>query len=153
MIKKPVHPPKQAALMSACLPGLGQVYNRKAWKVPIIYAGFGALGYGFAINQHNFSTYRDALRLRYDNDPATTDAFPQYGDDDLVTLKQYYQRFRDLTVIGMTALYALNIIDAAVDAHLFYFDISDDISLRFTPFYISSFQAPITGLSLQLSWH
>jgi Family of unknown function (DUF5683) len=151
--KLPPHPPKKAALMSACLPGLGQAYNKKYWKIPIIYAGFGGLGYSFGFNQIYFKRYRDALRLRYDNDPNTTDIYPFYSDDDLVTLKQFYQRWRDLSIIGMAALYTLNIIDASVDAHLFYFNVSDDLSLRAAPFMIPTAQGPVTGFGLQLSWH
>lgn len=152
LVKRPPHPPKKAALMSACLPGLGQVYNRKAWKVPIIYAGFGGLGYSLGFNQIYFKRYRNALRLRFDDDPTTNDVYPLYSDDDLVTLKQYYQRFRDLSIIGMAALYTLNVIDAAVDAHLFYFDVSDDLSLQVTPYMIPTWQGPTTGFSIRLGW-
>jgi hypothetical protein len=152
LVKRPPHPPKKAALMSACLPGLGQVYNRKAWKVPIIYAGFGGLGYGLGFNQVYYKRYRNALRFRYDDDPTTNDVYPLYSDDDLVTLKQYYQRFRDLSIIGMAALYTLNVIDAAVDAHLFYFDVSDDLSLQVTPYMIPTWQGPTSGFSIRLGW-
>jgi hypothetical protein len=151
--KQSVHPPKRAALMSACLPGLGQIYNRKIWKVPIIYAGFGGLGYGFAVNQSRFAQYRDALRVRYDDDPNTIDNFPQYSDDNLVTFKQFYQRWRDLTVIGMVALYTLNVIDAAVDAHLFHFSVDDNLSLHVMPYCLPTFQNTSVGLGVRLSWH
>ncbi|GAB4133080.1 MAG: hypothetical protein Fur0041_05010 [Bacteroidia bacterium] len=151
--KKPaVHSPKKAVIMSACLPGLGQVYNKKWWKVPIIYAGFGALGYGFYFNHREFKIYRDALRLRYDDDPLTTDQFAQYSDDNLVTLKNYYQRFRDLSVIGMAALYTLNIVDAAVDAHLLTFDISDDLSLHVAPALFGSGQQTCSGFSARIQY-
>lgn len=150
--KLPPHPPKKAALMSACLPGLGQAYNKKYWKIPIIYAGFGGLGYSFGFNHSYFKKYRNSLRGRLDNDPNTIDFYPQYSDDDLVTLKQYYQRWRDLSLIGMAALYTLNIIDASVDAHLFYFNVSDDLSLRASPFMIPTAQGPITGFGIQLGW-
>ena len=125
--------PKKAAIMSACLPGLGQVYNHKYWKVPVIYAGFGGLIYGFTWNQSLFKTYRDALRIRYDGNASTIDDFPAYSDDDLVTLKNYYQRYRDLCVIGMAALYTLQVLDAVVDAHLSSFNVSDDTSLNISP--------------------
>lgn len=146
--------PKKAAIMSACLPGLGQVYNgRKAyWKVPVIYAGFGGLIYGFSWNQSLFKTYRTALRLRYDNDPTTIDDYPAYSDNDLVTLKNYYQRYRDLCVIGMAALYTLQILDAVVDAHLSSFDVSDDLSLQVSPAIAPSAFGVTTMVGLRLSF-
>jgi hypothetical protein len=147
---KPAHSPKKAAIYSACLPGLGQVYNKKYWKVPIIYAGFAGLGYGFYFNHREFKTYRNALRYRYDDDPATIDNFPQYNDDNLVTLKNFYQRYRDLTVVGMVALYTLNVVDAAVDAHLFTFDVSDDLSMRIQPTMMMEFTPGIRcGLTIK----
>jgi hypothetical protein len=147
---KPAHSPKKAAIYSACLPGLGQVYNKKYWKVPIIYAGFAGLGYGFYFNHREFKTYRNALRYRYDDDPATIDNFPQYNDDNLVTLKNFYQRYRDLTVVGMVALCTLNVVDAAVDAHLFTFDVSDDLSMRIQPTMMMEFTPGIRcGLTIK----
>lgn len=119
--------------MSACLPGLGQVYNKKYWKVPVIYAGFGGLLYGFTWNQNNYNEYHSALVYRYDDDPNTIDSLSRYTDGDLVTLKNYYQRYRDLCVIGMAALYTLQVLDATVDAHLKTFDVSDDLSLQISP--------------------
>lgn len=151
-IKQPPHPPKRAALMSACLPGLGQAYNKKYWKIPIIYAGFGGLGYSMGFNQVYYKRYRNAIRLRYDDDPNTTDLYPQYSDDDLSTLKNYYQRWRDLSLIGMAALYTLNVIDAAVDAHLFYFDVSDNLSLHATPYMLPTAAGPVAGVGLRLGW-
>ncbi|MDQ3108307.1 MAG: DUF5683 domain-containing protein, partial [Bacteroidota bacterium] len=113
--RKKMTPPKRAAVLSACLPGLGQAYNHtlikasdgkhvpSLWKIPVIYAGFAGLTYGFIWNHNFVLDYRNALRLRYDDDPATIDAFPRYSDNDLVTLKNYYQRYRDLCVIGAAA--------------------------------------------------
>lgn len=151
-IKPPPHPPKRAALMSACLPGLGQAYNKKYWKIPIIYAGFGGLGYSMGFNQVYYKRYRNAIRLRYDNDPTTNDLYPQYSDDDLSTLKNYYQRWRDLSIIGMAALYTLNVIDAAVDAHLFYFDVSDNLSLHASPYMFPTAAGPVAGVGIRLGW-
>ncbi|MCU0433557.1 MAG: DUF5683 domain-containing protein [Bacteroidia bacterium] len=152
LLKQPPHPPKRAALMSACLPGLGQAYNKKYWKIPIIYVGFGGLGYSVGFNHTYYKRYRDAIRLRYDGDPNTNDVYPLFSDDDLSTLKNYYQRFRDLSIIGMAALYTLNVIDAAVDAHLFYFNVSDDLSLRATPFMLPTPGGPVAGVGLRLGW-
>jgi hypothetical protein len=130
-----VHSPKKAAIMSACLPGLGQAYNHKWWKIPVIYAGFGGLGFGFAWNQNYYHKYHMALKYRYDGDPSTIDPYPDDSDDDLVTLKNYYRKYRDLCVIGAAALYTINIIDATVDAHLWNFkqNIGPDLSLNVNP--------------------
>lgn len=147
-----IHSPKRAAIYSAVLPGLGQIYNRKWWKLPIIYAGFGGLGYGFYWNNGYYKDYRDALRLRYDDDPNTNDGFTQYSDNDLVTLKNYYQRYRDLCVIGMAALYTLQVLDATVDAHLFYFDVGDNLSMRFQPSLYPSATGMAGGIGIQLGF-
>jgi hypothetical protein len=133
------HSPKKAALLSAVLPGSGQIYNKKYWKVPIVYAGFAGLAYSFQYNQSRYVKYRDALKFRIDNDSTTTDNYVGiYSDDQLTTLYKYYHRYRDLTVIGGLTLYLLNIIDAAVDAHLFTFNVSDDLTLHIQPTLINT---------------
>jgi hypothetical protein len=133
------HSPKKAALFSAVLPGSGQFYNKKYWKMPIIYAGFAGLAYSFQFNQGQYAIYRDAIKFRTDNDSSTTDKFVGvYSDDQLITLFKYYHRFRDLTVVGGLTLYFLNIIDAAVDAHLFTFNVSDDLTMDIHPTLINT---------------
>ncbi|HEX8516294.1 MAG TPA: DUF5683 domain-containing protein [Bacteroidia bacterium] len=133
------HSPKKAAAFSAILPGAGQIYNKKYWKVPVMYAGFAGLAYSFQFNQSRYVQYRDALKFRLDDDEATTDNYVDvYTDDQLTTLYQYYHRYRDLTVIGGAVLYLLNIVDAAVDAHLFTFNVSDDLSLNLHPALINT---------------
>lgn len=128
------HSPRKAAWMSTALPGLGQIYNKKYWKVPIIYVGFGALVYSFQVNQGKYVKYRDAYKYRIDGDATTIDNYIGiYSDDNLSALYQYYHRYRDLTVIGAAALYLLQIVDASVDAHLFTFNVSDDLSFHIHP--------------------
>lgn len=128
------HSVKKAVLYSALVPGWGQVYNKKWWKVPIIYAGFGGLGFAIGWNAKKWHTYSDAYRMRVDTFPETVDPYVGiYSDANLLTLKNYYRRNMDLSIIFTTVLYALNIIDAAVDAHLFEYDVSDDLTLRVQP--------------------
>ncbi|MBI3511360.1 MAG: hypothetical protein HY064_11905 [Bacteroidetes bacterium] len=146
LLKQKIHSPKKAVIYSACLPGLGQVYNKKYWKVPIIYAGFAGLGYGFWWNEREWTKYHHALLYRYDNDPNTIDPYPSYSDDDLVTLKNYYERYRNLCVIGATALYTLNLIDAAVDAHLMSFNVNDDLSMNISPAIFPSGNSSTFGI-------
>ncbi|HLG34131.1 MAG TPA: DUF5683 domain-containing protein [Bacteroidia bacterium] len=146
-----VHSPSRAVLYSAILPGAGQAYNKKYWKIPIIYAGIGVLVYAIDFNQNNYSTFKDAYIIRTDGDSTTTDEYPRYTDDNLKTLFEYYRRNRDLSYILISTLYVLNILDAYVDAELFYFDVSDKLSLRTTPFMMHSLQGDkIGGLSFKL---
>ena len=129
-----VHSVRKATVLSAVLPGAGQVYNRKAWKVPILYAGFAGLGYLIYFNQKKFNEFEGALVLRYDDNPATVDEYTDlYTDDNLRTLADFYRRNRDLSIMGLSLVYVLNIIDAHVDAHLFDFNMDDDLSLNWQP--------------------
>ena len=149
------HPPKRAALLSAIIPGAGQVYNKKYWKVPVIYVGFGALAYSFQFNQSRYVKYRDAYKTRIDNDSTTTDPYiKKYTDDDLISLFKYYHRYRDLTVIGGAAVYLFQIIDATVDAHMFTFNVDDDLSMNIHPILIrtASLNHYTTGLGLSIKF-
>lgn len=143
-----VHSPKKATIYSAILPGLGQAYNKKYWKIPLIYAGFGTIGYFIGWNNGFYSTYKQAYSDFTDDDPATDSYLEldatQYYDlenpTDSLNFKSglskqsdYYRRNRDLLIISMIGFYGLNIIDASVDAHLFDFDISEDLTLNWQP--------------------
>lgn len=132
--KKLYSEPRKAAILSAILPGLGQVYNRKYWKVPIIYAGLGGFGYMFYFNNSQYNDYRKQVRAAYDNDPATL-YDTRYSPDQLQTLKLYYRKYRDIAIIGLGVIYLVNIIDANVDAHLKTFDVSDNLSMNIEPWY------------------
>jgi hypothetical protein len=148
------HSPKKAALLSTVLPGSGQIYNKKYWKAPVIYAGFAGLAYSFQFNQSRYVKYRDALKIRLDKDTTTFDPYVDvYSVDQLSTLYQYYHRYRDLTVIGGALLYVLNIVDATVDAHLFTFNVNDDLSLNIHPALINTAGNRFnTGIGLNISF-
>jgi hypothetical protein len=146
------HSAKKASIMSACLPGLGQIYNRKYWKLGVIYPAMGGLIYGIAWNHKYFKVYRDALRIRYDGDSTTIDQYSIYSDDRIVTMKNYYQRYRDLCVIGFAAVYVLQVIDAAVDAHLFNFDVGTDLSMHWGPRLSTDQTGTVYGFGLHLSY-
>jgi hypothetical protein len=129
-----IHSPVKATLLSLALPGAGQFYNKKYWKIPVIYGAFAGLGYLVKFNDDRFQTYRKAYVLRVDGHTETVDEFvDRYSDADLKTLRDFYRRNRDLSYIFAGLVYVLNIVDAGVDAHLYYFDVSDDLSLRFDP--------------------
>lgn len=146
-----VHSVRKATLLSTYLPGAGQVYNRKAWKVPIIYAAFAGMGYLIKFNHDNFKKFDNALLTRYDNDPNTVDDYATiYSEDNLRSLSDFYRRNRDLSVIGITLIYVLNIVDAHVDAHLFNFNVDDDLSIQVNPILQMGPYSSSAGLSLSL---
>lgn len=128
------HSVRKATVLSAILPGAGQVYNKKSWKAPILYAGFAGLGYLIHFNQKKFKEFEDALLIRYDGNPDTQDPYVDlYTEDNLRTLSDFYRRNRDLSIMGLSLVYVLNIIDAHVDAHLFNFNMDDDLTLNWQP--------------------
>lgn len=142
------HSPKKATIMSAVLPGLGQVYNKKYWKVPIIYGGFAVAGYYLNDNLKKIDLYKSAFQAETDGDPNTINdtgfTTPQLED-----LIDQYKTWRDLSYIAIGAIYVLNIIDANVDAHLFYFDVGEDLSMNIQPFFLTT-SLPATGLTLSV---
>lgn len=123
---------RKATILSAILPGAGQVYNKKYWKLPIIYAGLGGFGYMFGFYNSQYNVARKYLKAEYDGDSTTVNNTGLSGDQ-LLVYKTKYRKFRDISVIGLAAVYVLNIIDANVDAHLKTFDVSDDLSLQIKP--------------------
>lgn len=147
---------RRATVMSAILPGLGQAYNRKYWKMPIIYAGMGGFAYMYINNNSEYTYYRDNLKAIYDEDPNTNNN-TNYQDWQLQSLKDQYKKNRDLALIGFFAVYLLNIIDANVDGHLRTFDVSDDLGLHVDPYFApprmqSSFKAAEIGMSFTLKF-
>jgi len=137
------HSPQKATWMSAALPGLGQAYNKKYWKIPVIWAGLGGLGYSIHYNHSKYKTYSEAYLYRIDNDSTTIDSYPSFSSNYLQTLKNSYRRNMELSVVLTFALYAINIIDATVDAHLYDFDVSDDLSMTVKPVMISDYNGGI----------
>lgn len=145
--KIPFNPnPIRAVWLSALFPGLGQIYNRRYWKLPIIVGGFMGLGYATSWNNNQYQDYTQGYRDIMDNDPNTKsymNFFPPTVSEEsldkewLTTImrnrKDYYRRNRDLCIISLVGLYLLCILDAYVDASLSHFDISPDLALDVTP--------------------
>lgn len=142
--------PNRALWLSALCPGLGQAYNRRYWKLPIVVGAFVGLSYGTAWNNRMLNDYTRAYRDAMDSDPDTRsymDFYPptvKESDLDMAWLqkalrnkKNYYRRYRDICIIGMVGLYLINIVDAYVDASLAHFDISPDLSMQVRPAVIS----------------
>ena len=138
--------PNRALWLSVLCPGLGQIYNRRYWKVPIVVGGYVGLAYATSWNNRMLSDYTKAYRDIMDSDPNTKsymDFYPSTTKEEdidktwltkaLKSKKDFYRRNRDLCIIGMVGLYAVCIIDAYVDASLSHFDISPDLSMSIYP--------------------
>ncbi len=130
--------PARAAMLSATLPGLGQIYNERYWKVPVIYAGFGTLVYFIDFNNSNYRRWRNAWIARVDGNPNTVDDYPFYSDGELERAMNFYRRNLEITYMLTAALYLLNILDASVDAHLMTFDVGEDLTMGLEPATIPS---------------
>ncbi len=149
-----LHSPRKATLLSVAIPGLGQAYNKKYWKIPVIYGLAGLMTYFIVDNNKEYKIYKKAYSYRLDNDSSTVDIFENtYRPEDLKTLKDYYRRNRDLSIIALGMTYVLNIVDAAVDAHLYYFDVSDDLSMKIQPSVNPLPHNYYVGLNIRLIIH
>lgn len=149
--------PTRALWLALVIPGAGQIYNRKFWKLPIVYGGFIGCAYAMRWNNQMYLDYSQAYLDLMDDDPETRsyDQFLHLGAKiDASNQERYkqifknrkdrYRRWRDLSFFVMLGVYALSVIDAYVDAHLAQFDISDDLSLRLEPAVIGG---PMRGVS------
>lgn len=154
-IKPPIeHSPKKAAIMSTILPGLGQAYNKKYWKIPIIYGAIGTSIFFAISNNSDYNDFKDALKARVDNDPNTVDKYEGIMSvQNLESNLNFHQRNRDLSIIIAGVFYALNIIDATVDAHLFTFPKNDNLSLNLQPtIQLTQNNQVSNGISLTLNF-
>jgi len=120
--------PARAAFYSAVLPGLGQAYNKKYWKIPLVYGAMGTSLYYYTWNNRKYNQYRDAYKNRlagYNNDK-----FQYLDDSRLIQAQRFHQRNRDISLLLTVGFYILNIVDANVDAHLLQFNVNDNLSLH-----------------------
>lgn len=127
--------PNTAALYSAVFPGLGQIYNKKYWKLPILYGGSAVLAYFLNYNHQQYLENRNNLIALNDQDDRTQPEpyDPNLDADDYERLTDYWRRNRDLLIIGALLVYMVNIVEAHVDAHLDTFTVSDDITFNIEP--------------------
>lgn len=161
-VKEKLHSPKRATIYEALVPGLGHIYNKKAWHLPITYAAFGTTVFFIIDNTQKYEKYKDSyedfsLYLKFlSQEPhyplpipePTSQRFRKILDTNYARLspqqlesfqkalknnKDAFRRYRDLSYISLVAVYVLNVIWAAVDAHFFYYDVSDDLSLQWQP--------------------
>ncbi len=124
--------PAKAAFYSALVPGLGQAYNKKYWKIPIVYIGLGSGLYFYTWNQKKYQGFRDEYKKRLAGTSLGKEdsTYGSYSDDQLIRGQKFHQRNRDLSAFIMAGIYLLNIIDANVDAHLMQFNVNDNLSLK-----------------------
>ncbi len=127
--KKNINPlsPAKAAFYSAILPGLGQIYNKQYWKVPIVWGSIGAGLYFYNWNTKQYNEYREAYFSRKKGLP---DKYPQYTDEVLIEAQEFYRKQRETTLMLTIAAYFLNIIDANVSAHLKQWNVDDNLSIK-----------------------
>ena len=120
--------PAKAAFYSAILPGLGQAYNKKYWKIPLVYGAIGTSLYFYIDNNNKYRDYRNAYKRRLEG--YNDDKYQFLDESRLVAGQKFYQRNRDLSALFVVAFYALNIIDANVDAALIQFNVNERLSMR-----------------------
>jgi len=155
--KKKIYDPKVAARRSAIIPGWGQIYNKKYWKLPIVYGGLGVTGYIFVNNIKIYKEYKFAYSARIKAQPPTLDStdyneldniYKVLSPNSIRSARDEFRRYVDYSALIFILLWGLNVVDAAVDAHLKNFDISPDLSLQVRPGY--SDMARTNGVSLVL---
>jgi hypothetical protein len=173
-IQTPFKPiPRRAVIYSAVFPGLGQIYNRKYWKLPLVYGGFMGFAYAVSWNHKNYKDYADAYYyIEKDNPdnpeswndswisfvPAGRDPAEYIGNasfkSSLKNGKDFYRRYRDLSIILTVGWYLICVADAYVDAQLFDFDISDDLSLRVVPVFSpqTAYSSRLYGVSCSINF-
>ncbi len=154
--------PMRAVWLSALCPGLGQIYNRRYWKLPIVVGGYVGLLYATTWNNTMLSDYQRSYLDIMDSDPSTNSYMnlfsPAYREEDidkewltrvLKQRKDFYRRNRDMCIIGMIGLYAVCMIDAYVDAQLYHFDISPDVSMEWKPAVIPTGYTTMPSVGVQ----
>lgn len=167
-VKRTFNPnPNRAVWLSALFPGLGQIYNRRYWKLPLVIGGYMGLGYATSWNNGMLNDYTRAYQDIMDNDPSTNsymNFFPsttkeedldrQWLENILKSRKNYFRRNRDMCIICMVGLYLIAMVDAYVDASLSHFDITPDLSLQWAPTLIQDSRGvrPSVGLNWALTF-
>ncbi|MFN6947174.1 MAG: DUF5683 domain-containing protein, partial [Cytophagaceae bacterium] len=142
--------PRQRALMSTLLPGLGQAANRKYWKMPIIYGGLGTLGYLIHFNHEQYFIHR--LALERPGDDTYDELRATFNPDAIRVNRDAYRRDRDLFIIVSGIVYILNIVDAYVDAHLRSFDLTEDLSMDISPAIFNNYSYFCAGLTVNINF-
>lgn len=122
--------PSKAAFYSAVLPGLGQIYNKKYWKVPLVYGAIGTSTYLYIDNNKKYNLYRDEYKSRLEGLESGSDFLAGLSESQLIAAQKQFQRNRDLSALFMVGFYVLNIIDANIDAALSQFNVDDRLAFK-----------------------
>ena len=141
--------PAKAAFYSAVLPGLGQAFNKKYWKIPLVYGALGTSIYFYVDSKKNYNEYRNAYKRRLEG--YTDDKFSFLDESRLIAGQKFYQRNRDLSALFILGFYVLNIIDANVDAALIQFNVNEGLSVK--PDIYPNGVTSRANVGLTLSYH
>ncbi|HWZ21901.1 MAG TPA: DUF5683 domain-containing protein [Cytophagaceae bacterium] len=154
--------PKKTMIMAMILPGSGQAYNHKYWKLPILYAGIGAVVYFWTTNQKLYREFKNEYTTQSgilaNNPTYQVDYFSKATGnvytsvDQLASDRDTYRRYRDMSIAGAVILYGISVLDAYVDAHLRDFDLNPDLSVSIKPMFYKNNTNFVTGLSLSLNF-
>jgi hypothetical protein len=163
-----IQSPHRASMYASVIPGLGQFYNKKYWKIPILFGGIGGVAYALSFNSERYGYYRNAYRDFIIRDPANKSYLEiikgtiiteesiynenqQWFRDYLNSSKKRFKRYRDISYASVVAVYLISIIDATIDAHFYYFNISDDLSFKIEPayLYIDGYQTGTIGFNMK----
>lgn len=142
----------KATMYAAVLPGLGKIYNKQYWKIPIVYGGF--IMFAHYINQNNnlYHAFKNAYRAEIDNNPNTINPYPQFVRSSLQRNAERFKRNRDFVMIWMGIFYLINIVETHVAAHLREFEVNDDLTIKIRPglFSASQFSTYSIGFSITI---
>lgn len=144
---KSIKNPRTATILSAVLPGAGQFYNEKYWKIPVVYAGLAGFSAGIYYNQKGYKDATAAYLAETDTfDDTKNTQFPNIQSiEGLRSIRNSYRNYRDVSIVGISLFYVLQIVDAAVDAHFSGFDPDKPLSIKFNPL-------PNNGLAMAVRW-
>jgi hypothetical protein len=143
---------RKAAIMSAIIPGLGQAYNKKYWKVPVFLVALGGISYWGIDNHKKYKYYSNNLLAENDGNETTINS-SGYSSSQLLTQKRSYRKYRDISIMAGALIYLINIIDANVDGHLKTFDVSDDLGLQIKPYTNFDYNNKLqTGVTFKLTF-
>ncbi len=166
--------PQRATMLAVTFPGLGQIYNRSYWKIPLVYAGFGGIVYAAGFNGSHYSNYMKAYQDYIDGIPATTSYLDlkalteidpatydpatasastvQWYKEWMLKRVDYYRKYRDLSYIGIGLWYVFTVLDANVDASLYNYDIIDNLDLVITPNQFQTFNSTAFGINITMRY-
>ena len=147
-----VYNPKKATKLSAIMPGLGQVYNKQYWKLPVIYGGYAVIGHYIKFNNDMYHEFKNALTYEIDDNISTLNPFPNFSRNSLERNMDFWRRNRDMLIIFTGVYYLLNIVDAHIFAHLNEFDTNSDLSIKIEPNIKKINTNNLVGISLYLTF-